>query len=229
MADTTDINSIPMPQIDDVANIETAVRPAILALDSLVTARFSTLSARNTAITAPIEGQLCYVTETRELYIYDSVGSVWISAKPRVVRKLVSEDRTNDTYAVDNRFVFSAEAFSAYTFRMVAIMTVNSATPDMKIKWLGPLSGLQVYGGVGATPAVTNPADTNVNVAGGNGLATELQYGITNGFTNYVKQEGVFITGATAGDISMYWAHSTNSPGSTLSMGGGFLEVMKVA
>lgn len=126
MSDTTAVNALPMPQLSDRANIETAVRPLAQAIDTRLVARFSTLAARNTAITAPVPGQMCWVTETTELYLHN--GTTWISALPRTKRLVTPETRISNSYA-PLTLTLDVEPFSAYHMKFWSVWT---STADRK-------------------------------------------------------------------------------------------------
>lgn len=227
MADTTPVNALPMPQLADRANIETAVRPLALAIDTRVVARFGTLAARNSAITGPVAGQMCWVTETKELYVHD--GSVWVSARPRCARLGAAEVRTSSTPVPSPWLLHTVESFAAYKFKYWSVWTAASDAIDVRVKFVAPSGAVWVNGGVGPHVSQGDASVALGNFTGVlNGGSVGSDYGLDGAVYTQVECEGVCITGATAGTMYSFFSHSTNTPGSPITMGAGFLEMWKI-
>lgn len=137
MSTNSPINAIPKPALSDAANIETATHNAIELIDKRINAVFTSTSARDVAIPAPTEGMECYVTATGEKYLYN--GTLWVSAKPRIVRTTVSTIVGTGTYGTVTGLSFSVEASSRYVWDLhFPYQSIGGATNDMKMRWQGP-------------------------------------------------------------------------------------------
>jgi len=112
MSTTSPINGFQMPTLSDTSDIEVAVQTPVLAIDSRVTSRFATTSARDTAITVPVAGMLSYVSGTEEMYLYN--GSAWVSAIPRFKYKLSTQLVSSTSYVDVSNLTFSVESSSRY-------------------------------------------------------------------------------------------------------------------
>jgi hypothetical protein len=78
MADTTQINDIPYPVLEDDPSIMEVTKPLAEHIDDKINSRFSTTTERDTRITAPlppIEGQECWVDGIGKM-IYN--GTSWV-------------------------------------------------------------------------------------------------------------------------------------------------------
>lgn len=228
MSDTTTVNALPMPQLADRANIETAVRPLAQAIDTRLVARFGTLAARNTAITAPVPGQMCWVTETTELYVHN--GAVWISATARTKRLASPETRTSTTYTPSS-LTLDVEPFSAYRVRFWSVWTSSTDSPGVKVKWFCPVGAISVISGPGPAQTTTNSSVAYGQFSGVvNGGTDGLYYGCDSANYAHISEEGVIITGATGGAFYIFTAHAAGGfGGQTITMGAALLETSKVA
>lgn len=80
MSTVTAINGFQIPQLTDAANIETAIHPFANAVDARVLPVFANATARNSAITSPVAGQLSYRTDQDAIEAYN--GTNWILVNP---------------------------------------------------------------------------------------------------------------------------------------------------
>jgi hypothetical protein len=70
MTTTTPINGLRLAELSDAANMQTAMSNLGTDLDNRLIPRFATPSARDTAITAPVGGMVCWVSSFNNLMIY---------------------------------------------------------------------------------------------------------------------------------------------------------------
>lgn len=80
MATSTPINGWSIPQLADVANIETAITSFASGVDSRVNPIFANNAARDSAIPSPTAGQECFVTTDNIKYVYRN--STWKMLSP---------------------------------------------------------------------------------------------------------------------------------------------------
>jgi len=220
---TTPINGFVLPSLGDIANIESAVQPLGLAVDSLVLPRFSTTAGRDAAISAPTFGQFASVSGTQEVYKYN--GTAWVSACPRWIVKPIDEPiNLNATGQLDDHLLFSMEANSAYVANFFLGIFSTSATPDIKMDWTIPAGGTRRAHFVGLPESAT----TNTNAV--KMLwddATQPSFATTNGFI-CMQAYCYFTTGVTAGNANLRWAQNVSDAAFTTVGAGSRIEVWKV-
>ena len=140
MVTTSAICGLPIPELSDQIDISAtgAIGGLALAADSMMVPRFSSTSARDTAIPSPEYGQMCYVSGTGELYVYKKQRDAWCSAVSRVRRVTSSVTNTStSTYADVNDLDISVEGNSTYYGRLNMALRGNTAG-DMKLRMRGP-------------------------------------------------------------------------------------------
>ena len=221
MPTATPINALQVPLLADQANIESAIHPFANAVDSLVTARFSTLSARNTAIPTPAFGQMCSVSATGELYFYN--GTAWVGARPRTKHKLIEESVVNSaTLQDDNDLFFSAEANSSYIAKWLLMVFCTSNAPDIRVQFAIPAGCIRR----GIALAYNN-VDAFIFSAVFEGQA---DYGLGTAISAIYPQYWVqyFQTASTAGDVKLQWAQITSNANAVVMDEGSCLEVIKI-
>jgi hypothetical protein len=221
MPTSTPINGLQVPLLADQANIESATHPLANAIDSLVIARFSTLTARNTAIPSPTFGQMCSVSATGELYMYN--GSAWVGARPRFKYKAVEEQVVNSaTLQDDNDLWFTAEANSIYAATWVLSVFSASSTPDIRIQYAIPAGCIRR----GHFFAYNN-VDAFVFNAISEGQA-DYGLGTVAGSIYPQRHEQIFQTSSTAGDVKLQWAQITSNANATILDEGCYMSVWKI-
>lgn len=223
MSVTSPINGFVLPSLGDVANIEAAVQPLGLAVDSLVIPRFSTTAGRDAAISAPTFGQFAVVSGTQEVYVYS--GTAWVSAKPRFIIKPTDEPLASDsTGQLDDHLLFSMEANSAYVANFFLGIQSTSATPDIKIDWSIPAGASRRAYFVGLPESAATSTNA-VKMIWDDG--TMPSFAAFNGFT-CMQVYVYFITGATAGNANLRWGQNVSDPAATIMGSGSRIEVWKV-
>lgn len=228
MPSTTPINQISIPLLGDPANIESAIHPIANAFDSMVISRFSTPSARDAAISAPVFGMCCSVSSTSEIMFYNGTG--WVGAIPRVIRKTVATIRSNTTtLASDPHLTFSVEANSSYQVKTHFFIGCTGSTPDFKFNFAMPSGAIynNFVHGPGATITDAAAAE-NMNVFwNGSGTTPDIVFGLVNSWIGALAFT-IFQTSSTAGTVALQWAQNVSSASSVTLGGISYMEVLKV-
>ncbi len=224
MSGTTAINALRYPTLSDSPNAQTAVQNLASDLDPKLVPVYSTTGNRDSAITAPTQGQVAFVTGTGELYRYN--GSLWVGAIWRDVYKNAIESVTSSTAMQDDQDLFlSVEANSTYVARLT--MQYDGATAgDMKFQFNLP-AGSTAYG-AGGTALYLSTADvlnlscfaaTDVGSCGAGGVGS---------FRSLIVQNMMFQTSSTAGTCKIQWAQVVSNATATRVDKGGVLSLLKV-
>jgi hypothetical protein len=140
---TTDsfAQSIPAPTLSDEPNIE-ALIATINALTGRSVMRFASATARNAALTAPVEGMTVWLTAERRLEIYSN--SAWIVWPPQPVQTFqVSDAPYNQTQTTVDyssgawpRPVFTAPpSGKAFVTISASISNTNTDTSTIWAAW----------------------------------------------------------------------------------------------
>lgn len=204
----TTITAIPMPTLTDSPNVE-GLQPAFQAIDSLLVARFATVAARNAAITAPVAGQMAYCTDTLELYMYSSVTSSWVGARPRTKVKTVTQVINNTaTLQADDTLFVTLEGSSMYTLRFMVPMQAAVAA-GFKWQFTIPASAAGFYF-PGIRQQLTTPATFYLTRLWNDVPAVIA----TDNTEEFLIFEGD-ITTVTAGTIQLLWAQNTANVSNT--------------
>lgn len=196
MSGTTQINGFTYPDLNDTANILTAVSAPIQQIDDYVVSRHASVTARDAAIITPTLGQVCYVTGSQEFYVW---RGTWVGAAPRTLYTTADQQVTdNSASLVDSLYLqFAVEANSAYKV-WGSLRWINShSNNDTRIGADGPtgISGDWII--AHPAPASTyadNPAVPWTSSHGYAGSATSTQRGAFAGFLK---------TGVTAGTVKV--------------------------
>lgn len=230
MATLSPINGLSLPALTDTPNIFTAVATGLSALDSRVNPVFSSVAARTSAIPSPSEGMECYVTATKEKYIYN--GANWVSLVPRKIVLTTNQTVTDSTTLTNaTQFVVSVEANSFYLAEGVICWTNIDATEtnDFKVDWTFPASASVDWSFHCHSSASTNAVD---------GIGTQRVSGSVAGVASAihgVKQSTSFdlycITAGTAGNLQFRFAENVAAAGvtSTTLNTGTIMNIWKVS
>jgi len=222
----TPINQFQIPQLADSPNIETAIQPFANAIDQFILPRFTTVAVRDTRISAPTEGMMCYVSGTKETYRYN--GTTWVSAVPRVAYKPSNQNATGTTLVADSAMLLSVETNSKYVGR-INLLYFCQHSNDFKINCIGPPSCSVSVGSIaleaGATTArdlITNMeynSETNSIVAGAPAVTAAPSYALLHLFGQ---------VGANTGVIGFYFAKYAAAGSDSICLAGSFMELWKV-
>jgi hypothetical protein len=209
-----------MPTLSDSPNIEGS-QSAFQAIDSLVTARFATTAARNAAITAPVAGQMAYCTDTNELYMYSSVTSSWVGARPRTKYKTVTQIVNNSvTLVADDTLFVTLEGSSVYSLRFVVPMQAATAA-GFKWQFTIPASSAGFY-----FPGIRQQLTTAATF-----YLTRVWNDVpavigTDGTEEFLIFEGDIAT-VTAGTIQLLWAQNAANVSNTSVFAGATVTAFK--
>lgn len=160
MATTTPINALPAP--DDSSPNDPPLHFIALnnQLDTRLVPRFATSTARDAAITAPVDGMVCTMTDTDRMLRYD--GTKWCkTAGPREV--LVANGNLGNSGAV----LVGANA-TVSNGNLTVPIAAKTARVDF-VAGIATVSGGQAaltltVGGVTVSTQTVNVASTNIAV-----------------------------------------------------------------
>ncbi|MFH8465326.1 hypothetical protein [Streptomyces sp. NPDC017991] len=85
MALLTPLGSLPYPQPADAANIPVHIQSLAEAVDGRTVLRFADSAARDSKVTAPVAGMLCWLGTPKQYWYY--TGSAWAQLAPSPVHK----------------------------------------------------------------------------------------------------------------------------------------------
>lgn len=231
MSTNTPIAGLPSAELTDSPNIETVMALAS-AVDSLLVPRYSTVAARDAAITAPVFGQMAAVSATSELYMYN--GTTWISARPRMFFKASSQTVSASTTLVDDVDIqIPLEASGKYLVRVV-LACQHSSTGDIKLAWTDP--GLLGGGGSwrfswGSTADGTASASAAYSAVSSAYRAysttTAATHDLTTNHNTPAFEEFYMAMGAVAGTAKLQWAQNS-AAGTTTVLAGSWASVLKI-
>ncbi|MEU9899575.1 hypothetical protein ACIBCS_11070 [Streptomyces phaeochromogenes] len=157
MALLTPLGSLPYPQPADAANIPVHIQSLAEAVDGRTVLRFADGAARDTKVTAPVAGMLCWLSTPKQYWYY--TGSVWAQLAPAPVHKANSTVGTT-----------AATAF---------VETLTGSTGDPTVAaFTAPASG-SVLVSVGAriSSSTTGTCFMSANVRAGSGSTVVLAAG----------------------------------------------------
>ncbi|MEU6029355.1 hypothetical protein ABZ825_20470 [Streptomyces tauricus] len=97
MALLTPLGSLPYPQPADAANIPVHIQSLAEAVDGRTVLRFADSAARDTKVTAPVAGMLCWLSTPKQYWYY--TGSVWAQLAPAPVHKANATSGTTTSTA----------------------------------------------------------------------------------------------------------------------------------
>lgn len=229
MATTTAINAIPIPELTDPPHINNSIAPLANQIDTRMVARFSTVSARNTAIPTPTAGMMAWCTDMGELYLYN--GTAWVSARPRTVYKTVVEYRSGTTvFSNDNELFITIEPNSTYLMNFMFSYDGSSSSADIKFQW-NASAGVTTIAGLGSGGAyyytTTDLLTLNsFNIDSVQAAGTGSTFNVWRQFigSHMFKTDGTVTLGET---IYLQWAQNS-ATGDTRIGEGSYIETWKV-
>lgn len=225
---TTPINGFPIPAQSDTANIVTNMTGMINAFDDNLIPRFNLVAERDVAISSPVAGQLCYVYEYNELYMYRS--STWVSAVPRRVFKTSNQSKASTTALQnDTQLWMNIEANSRYIAEVVLIY-LSGTTGDFKFRFSVPASGLAKlvhYSGLGTSATALG---TSVQIEfNGNASGLDTTFGGLGASSDIgARGQAMITTSSTAGRLQLQWGQNALDGVATTVAVGSSLELRKI-
>lgn len=190
--------------------------------DQVVTP-FASASARDSAITTPVQGMICYTIDTDWIWRYN--GTKWIR-QPKAVYTSGTGSMTTTTFVDIPGFTFTGDTSSTYVFDGW-VSTVAATAGDVGLQWALPGSATIEWGVVAPTFANAGTSmDTTVYVGT---VTTAAGLGVggmsSNGAMGHIS--GVITIAGTSGTCKMQ-ANNTGASGSSF-VRTGFLTIAQVA
>jgi hypothetical protein len=159
------------------------------------------------------------VIDSDGVLAFDSVRSLPF-AFPHV-RKTANEDVTNSTVLQDdNHLLFEVATNEIFAFECFIMFTSASATPDLKLTFVGP-AGSTVWWqpNFSTDPTVAGA----LRIAGGTTAVFQCD---GNARTALIK--GIIVNGATAGDLKLQWAQNTANLTATTVLANSYLLAHRI-
>lgn len=215
MAGVTPIAGLPYPELGDDPNIELVSKPLAQELDDQIVPRFATATARNTAITAPIAGQVCWVA-TNGLMVYD--GTTWLPQAGIEVCRLAMTADFASVSGIDTQVPFGSGSQEYLPFGGHSTTTNNARfvlpfpgryLASGSVAWFATASG--VRGTVFQKNGVTiSSGGTRMAAAAAVQLGTLAATTFSaNGTTDYVTLAGFQNTGSPLNMLASVAGYST--------------------
>lgn len=213
MSDTTDINGLQIPVLSDVPDIETTFHPFAVAVDTYLTGRFTTPTARDIANPTPTAGQMCYVASTGELEVFN--GSKWVGAKSRNVIKTADQTVTDSTTLVDDLLLkFSVEANSYYILTgALRYKSTGTSVNDLQVGFSAPSGCSGSWTPMGPTSSVGGATDPVY--VGEVAWGSSENFGALSTELFRVPLHGVLATSGSSGFITLRFAEHNSVGGIT--------------
>lgn len=216
---TTPISSLPYPELANTPNVPQDLENLAEAIDTLIIPKFATNSARDAVITAPTDGQHAYMQDVKKLVVYRTSYNMWFPVNPANLDTIPEghETRTSATFS-NSAIVLPTKANTRY-FLTGMLMYQGPSAADIKFKWVfdvAPVTassfwGLQASNDDGP-PQTLNMRAAIINVE----IAAPTDGAPTVDFSGV---QGSFLTGGTAGNMTLQWAQNSASGTSTLFAG----------
>jgi hypothetical protein len=173
---------------------------------------FASAAARDSAITSPTEGMICYLQDSNLICTYD--GAAWL-IWPWAQYKRKSADQTVNntaTLANDSDLAWPVLANAVYELRMLILY--NSGTvPDIKFAWTIPV-------GLAMTWVVTG-FDTAGSFLFGNIDAEGSTRALGGTGANLAAEvSGIVNVGVNSGTLQLQWAQNTANASNTVVKAG---------
>lgn len=189
-----------------------------------VVSQFASASARDSAITSPVAGMVCYTADTDSLWRYS--GTKWLRLPKALYVPSISSAITTAGFVDISGLSFTGDASSTYTVDGW-LSTVAATAGDVGLQWSLP-SGATLEWGV-LSPSSGN-AGTNLDTTAYMGTITTTSgqsIGGMNSTGTAARVSGVIVVASTAGTCKL----QANNPGATGSsfIRAGFLTVTQVA
>lgn len=239
IAQNTPILGLPWADLTDSANANTLSRNLAEGMDTKGVPRFASTAARDAAITAPTEGQLCYITSSAAgFHVLQVYRGSWrnMGEQPVFKRQAANLTKNNNVSLTNTDLTFSVETNTTYAFDGVLLYsTQNDAGTDFAFTfpagtnmtaafWVPGVDGDNALG-VGLTTWVNHATDDGTSPTGrfyGPGLSQATEHTIA------ALCRGYAITGATAGSITLQFAQATAFADNSIFWVGSFMEMRRV-
>lgn len=209
---------------DGPANIETSTKNLADDLDTQVVPRYTTTTARDAAITSPIEGQLAYVSAAANglPQFYDGSGWVNLQRAPLFAWRGTSINSSTTTFATSG-LTLAMEA--SRTYRLEAYLVVDGATAaDMKIRFTFPTGTGMSAGMMSITTGTLDDIDDGKAAAllwTTTSPTNQFDIPVVNSGTAVVCThiKGIVESGGTPGNLDLEFAQLVASGTVTIATG----------
>lgn len=213
-----------MPYTTLVAGTTITAAWANASVRDQVITPFASTAARDSAITAPVNGMLCTTTDTGYLWYYRT--SKWLRQEAVVMKTSDTTFSTLTTLTDDATLLFPVDINSTYMFEFEILFSAGS-TPKYAYALKFPASCRMDYsrcaGDSSATPVVFR--DASVNVASGSATTSSP----TAGGTGAATFRGMIVTGATSGNVVFQACQSVSSATTCTTQRGSFVKHWQTA
>lgn len=164
---------------------------------------FASSSARTSAITAPVDGQVSSLTDSDTLWQYN--GSAWIPANTLYIRKGSDETVTSSTALQDdNALVLAVAANRTYEVTGSIIYADGAGSGRLKAGFTAPASATFDWLGDGLADTVTaNSAENIWRIT--NTISDSRNIGSGGTETDVLRIYGLLIVSSTAGNLTFQW------------------------
>lgn len=230
---TTAINALRYPELADPANARTFGLNLATDLDTRLVPRFTGPTARDAAITAPTQGQVCYTTDVDMLWRY--TGSRWLWAYPKTMSMQTDQSWTaNTTYASITALSTTVLASGLYRFKLeIGYQAGNSgSSKGLKVQFLAPSNSTHSYGylceRIGGTDFGVTQAWIQAAPAA-TGLPIADFGGIIGSNNRYGSAHGLITIGGSGGTLALQAAQNVSDANTTFVLTGTTLQLTHIA
>lgn len=233
MTATSAVNGIVYPVLSDPTSVGQAANFATMNtnVNTSSVPRFANASARDAAITSPIEGQVAYL-DTEAILTYRT-ASAWVAAPTgRTVIKEVSESITPaiTTLNADDALYMYAEPNSVYQYELLVTLSGDTASNAMIHQWTAP-TGCVVRRGIShMSPGFTNRQATQLTQRILNATdAPTTGYHTAAGVGFLLWERGLIISSTTPGIVNWNWRKASAYATTLTVYAGSYLTFRKIS
>lgn len=173
MSANTPVSALPYAQLSDTANANTLSQGIATALDHVVIPKYATTTARDAANTAPVEGDMCYISVAgagKGYYQYS--GTAWIGPLKSNQTWTAYTPTWNTSSGLHTpslgNGVFNCRYFRLGSLCMVNFSQIMGTTTNFNSggasdnwQWTLPIQAASTWGGYAGSLVVENSAGTD--------------------------------------------------------------------
>ena len=182
---------------------------------------FASTSARDSAITSPVNGMYCTTTDTGFLWRYN--GTKWLRQGAVVSKQQDTSWTSTTTFSNDPDLVFSADANAIYHYSITLGVETVSTSVGLKVAITYP-SGARVDFGVEGSVGGSYFSTWSQSYSSGTSIATFS----TNSNFSVVDIEGWISLAGTAGNFQIQAAQGTSNASSAWILRGSSIRYTQV-
>lgn len=230
MTADTPISAITYPQNTDAPNIPNHMSGMATDLDRILIPRYSSASARDTAIPSPTDGMLCYRTDTSQLEHYRGSYGAWQPHRARLMKaKTASTSRASTTTLSNDPHIagISYKANKLYSIEGV-IVTWAATTADTKVNLQFSSTPQDFSWAIRFRNDASFSVDSNQSETHTASVVIPGR-GATGGEAQFAMVEGFFLSNSTTpGTIDLRWAQNTSSATATVVFLGSWISINQI-